>query len=866
MQGIKFQKFRSLVVLGVVALVIAIMAITAPGLAKDLRFGLEFRGGYEIYYAVSAKSGSEPVTPEVLLATADVLRQRCDGIGMSEPEIHLEGENHIRLKIAGLTNAQQMRSTLSQQEGLPAIIEERYSQTVGSVLGQSALHDTLLAGAIGIGCMVVLLVLLYRMLGLVTAVSLGAYLWLLVAAFNTMHATLSLSAVVAFVLGVGMAADASIICLERVREEARRGVAAMDAIRTGFRTSFATIMDANAVTGLAMIALFVAGIGPIQGFSLTMLVSLIISFLTCFILVRTTGIALAGCGVPLWVLLGGSTTARASIATGSFVRWGRYLAVVSVAVVALGGWAYTQHGLNLDIDFTAGTALDIDLPQAGEQMTVTQMMTDAGTVPATVSIGGADNRHIAARFDQVLTPDALQQIIAAFQNQYGPEVVYEENTADPGIARAFAIHALYALLAACACIVCYISVRFSWSIGLAILLAIVHDLLMVTALFAIFRYEVDVTYIAALLTIMGYSLNDKIVIFSRIGQNQRDGIIAQGNDAPRRYVERITDLSIRQTLGRSINTVLTVVLASAALYQFGCEPLQMFALALLLGLLLGGYSSIYLACPAWIALRTRGNGTWRPTQNGLILAALVAAVVVGACSGTWWNAVRLAAIRNDAVAQGAAASSGLGDLAPFQEIAQSTLDLVVGGDLKGATARIKDLETAWDLAEEQLNPRDPAAWMVVDKAIDRALRDLRSGIPDPTTCTIDLKTLIAQCRLSAVTTTPENQTHPEHFVPTIPSATPLGNVSVFTSIADDTLRLLRSHDVAAATARITDLETVWDEAEDRLQEMNPDAWDKVDQDIDRALAQLRAKTPVENTCVVALEHLLSRLQAMQGSK
>ena len=224
-------------------------------------------------------------------------------------------------------------------------------------------------------------------------------------------------------------------------------------------------------------------------------------------------------------------------------------------------------------------------------------------MPATVAIGGKNNEHIAARFDEILQPAELKRIIAAFQSTYR-KVEYEENTADPGVARDFATRAIYAVVAAFASIALYIGLRFSWSIALATVAPIFHDILIVSALFSLFKLEIDVTYIAALLTIMGYSLNDKIVIFGRIRENLKR-VSDTGGDSLRDLVNE----SIRQTLGRSIYTVLTVVLASACLYLFACEPLEMFALAILLGLVSGAYSSIFISSVLWLSIRALVKGS-----------------------------------------------------------------------------------------------------------------------------------------------------------------------------------------------------------------------------------------------------------------
>ena len=238
--------------------------------------------------------------------------------------------------------------------------------------------------------------------------------------FNAFHATLSLSAVVAFVLGIGMAADASIICFARVREELAHGHAPVDAVRLGFQESLPTIRDANLVTTLTMGALFVAGIGPIQGFSLTMLASIIIGVGTNFFFVRMLCMWLVQSNLlsPVMLISGKLNESERKRLGFDFAGFGKTAIVMSALIIVAGALYYRAHGLNLDIDFTAGTALDIDLDRAIDQDTATRIMSEAGTVPATVAIGGKNREYIAARFDEIVKPVKLQQIITAFQSTY----------------------------------------------------------------------------------------------------------------------------------------------------------------------------------------------------------------------------------------------------------------------------------------------------------------------------------------------------------------------------------------------------------------------------------------------------------------
>ena len=836
-------------------LLACLVAATFSSLATHVRFGLEFRGGYEIYYVVNPAPGKTEVSKDDLLQTVAILSKRADSIGITEPDIRVEGANHIRVKLAGLTSAEESRSLLGSAQGLPTQLTEKYTQTVGSVLGKTALAETVQAGLIGIACIFLLLVGLYRIAGLLAAFCTVVYLWLLLIVFTASGATLSLSAVVAFVLGIGMAADASIICLERVREELGLGRSLRQAVQNGFNGSLPTIRDANLVTALAMIALFAAGIGPIQGFALTMLVSIVISIATNFFLVRRLVLWLAD---TQWVsqrwLIGKGKSPATTARSFNFIGLGKTAIFVSLLTIVAGSLYYRAHGLNLDIDFTAGTALDIDVDRAITQQTATQIMTEAGTIPATVAVGGAQNQHIAVRFDEVLKPADLKQIIAAFKGKY-QSVEYEENTADPGVARDFATRAIYAVIAAFASIAIYIGLRFSWAIALATLLPIVQDILIVSAIFSLFKFEVDVTYIAALLTIIGYSLNDKIVIFGRIVENVKKS--PPGDPVS---LWRLINLSIRQTLGRSLYTVLTVVMASTCLYLFACEPLQMFSLALVLGLISGAASSIFISSAIWLTLSRRQ--LW-PAKAGSplkinprsvphlastpFLGALLAVCMVGV--GGWFWIPAQATAGKSALSMSTDTGS-LGDLSSFRQITVDTARLVDAGDMKAAKARITDLETAWDQAEETLQPKSPANWTSVDKSIDRALSQLRSGKPDPAACAEALKTLLAKLENK------QSSAAPPVVAATVGS---MGDLSYLKVILSDTQQLLASGDMKGARARITDLESAWDQAEEKLRAIDPEGWTSIDKSLDRALKQVRTGSPDLAACTEALDTLSTKI-------
>ena len=588
------EKNRLILALFTIAALTCVVGLSSKRLLKNIRLGLEFNGGYEILYAAEPLNTGKTLTHEELVAAAAILERRANSLGMAEPEIALEGSNRIRIKIAGLSTKDQIREILSGPEAMPVKLVERYTQTVGGVLGATALKETLTAGIVGAMLVLTFMIAMYRLAGVVSVLMLATHLWLMLVLFNLIHATLSLSAVVAFVLGIGMAADASIIAFERIKEELRHGKALQAAVPAGFSGSLRTILDANITASIALIVLYAVGIGPIQGFSLSMIASIAISLVTNVflshwllnLLVNSNAIPAAAFFPP--------NLHEAPERRYDFVKTRWRAAGLSLAILAAGGWGYYAYGFNWDIDFTAGTALDIDVGATIDQQRAEQIFLDAGVPAATVAIGGNENDHIAARFDGVLAPDDLNQAVNAFKKVYGAKVVFEENTSDPGMAAELGAKAIQSIVISGLGILLFISWRFSWQTGVATILALLHDILVVVGLFALFKLEVDVTFIAAILTVMGYSINDKIVIFDRLRENRAL--------LPNEDLLRVIRLSIWQTMSRSLYTVLTVVAASASLLFLGCEPLQMFALAILLGLICGAYSSIFLVCPIWYSL------------------------------------------------------------------------------------------------------------------------------------------------------------------------------------------------------------------------------------------------------------------------
>lgn len=286
-----------------------------------------------------------------------------------------------------------------------------------------------------------------------------------------------------------------------------------------------------------------------------------------------------------------------------FVKHHNKYFLFSGVLIGLGLIILLVMGLNLGVDFEGGTSLEISIEDqpftAAEIQEVFNQI--EGIDPGEITLAGNQNEIAAVLFIGTLTPEEMRTVSKAFAAEYGQEAVgISESTVSPTIARELARQAILAIMLASVGVILYVSIRFEYRFALSAIVALVHDVLFVIAAFSILRIQVDLTFIAAILTIVGYSINDTIVIFDRIRENLRFG--------KTKTVEQLSDLvnkSIVDTLARSINTSLTVVFASVTLFLFGGEGIRNFSFALTIGLVAGAYSSIFIAAQVWMVWKGR---------------------------------------------------------------------------------------------------------------------------------------------------------------------------------------------------------------------------------------------------------------------
>lgn len=270
--------------------------------------------------------------------------------------------------------------------------------------------------------------------------------------------------------------------------------------------------------------------------------------------------------------------------------------LISGIFIAIGLISLLFRGLNLGVDFTSGTRVDVLIGQAFVDQEVEQISKDNGLEPSSIrSAGEGTGLTAVLRYQGTITKEQFEALNQAYKDKYGDQVSLSESTVSAEVGRELAQKALYAVLIAWLGIILYVTVRYEYKFAITAVLGLVHDVLIVIGFFALFQIEVDLTFIVALLTIVGYSINDTIVIYDRIRENQKHAKIKRIED-----LEDLVNLSIRQSFVRSINTVVTVLVASIALLIFGGEGIRNFAIGLTVGLFFGMYSSIFISAQLWV--------------------------------------------------------------------------------------------------------------------------------------------------------------------------------------------------------------------------------------------------------------------------
>ncbi|MCM3272884.1 protein translocase subunit SecF [Paenibacillus elgii] len=283
-----------------------------------------------------------------------------------------------------------------------------------------------------------------------------------------------------------------------------------------------------------------------------------------------------------------------------FVKHRKTFYIISLLVCIVGAVVLSVSGLNYGVEFRAGTSMDISAGQAMDKAKAEELLKSVGVEAGVMTLGGDNNNRLSMRFNDILPEATQKQVLEKFKATYGNGVSQEVNTVTPDMALELRNKALMAIGVASLAICLYVTIRFEWRFAIASIIAILHDAFLVISVFAIFRLEVNLPFMAAVLTTIGYSINDKIVVFDRVRENLRFAKLKTPDD-----LANLLNDSIWQTMTRNINTVLTVLIAAVCLLILGSPSIQLFALAKIVGLTSGAYSSIFIAGPLWYDLKSK---------------------------------------------------------------------------------------------------------------------------------------------------------------------------------------------------------------------------------------------------------------------
>lgn len=541
--------------------------------------------------------------------------QQADPKFLSAPSVN-EVFNTNEVTIEGSFSVEEAQNLASMLNAgaLPVELNEVYSTSVGAQFGEKALNQTVFAGIIGIALVFLFMLVYYRFPGLIAIITLSVYLYLILLVFDWMNAVLTLPGIAALILGVGMAVDANIITYERIREELKVGRSLRAAFKEGSKNSFLTIFDANITTILAAAVLFYFGTSSVKGFATSLIVSILVSFITA---VWGTRLLLGLFVQSNWLKdkpgwFGVKKSDIKDISEGyhmldlptrfdriDFVKPHRKFFALSAALIVAGVIVLGVFRLNLGIDFSSGTRMEI---LAEEPLTEQALEKDLEAVNLStddIVISGDQNEIGVARFKESFSKDQVAEVKEHFSEVYGNEP--NISTVSPVVGKELAKNAVFALAIAAIGIVLYVTIRFEIYMALGAIIALLHDAFFIIAFFSLTRLEVDLTFIAAVLTIIGYSINDTIVTFDRM----RENLARKRKIKTEQELEEIVNKSLRQTLTRSFNTVITVMFAVIALLLFGSEAIRNFSIALFVGLISGTYSSLFIAAQLWLVWKKK---------------------------------------------------------------------------------------------------------------------------------------------------------------------------------------------------------------------------------------------------------------------
>lgn len=513
-------------------------------------------------------------------------------------------------QISGMRDIEEARNLASTIRigGLKLELEEMRSNVVGAQLGSDAINTSLKAAVIGFALVCIFMIAVYFLPGLASALALVMYVILTLLVLNGFNITLTLPGIAGIILSIGMAVDANVIIFARIREELATGKTVSSSIKIGFNKATSAIVDGNVTTLIAAIVLVIKGSGTVKGFAQTLMIGILLSMFTAMVVTRVLLVALHGLGLSNEKIYG---VAKERKPINFLSRKAVFFAVSLVLIV--GGFVVmginkssTGDALNYSMEFKGGTSTTVTF---NEDMSIEEL--DAQVVPLLEDITGdgyVQTQKVSGTTEVIiktrtLTVEEREEMGAVLSENFGVgEDSIQSETISATISGEMKADAVIAVVIATICMLLYIWIRFKdIRFATSAVLALVHDVLVVLAFYAVSKTSIGNTFIACMLTIVGYSINATIVIFDRIRENLKE--------MPKKTeLSEIVNASITQTLSRSINTSFTTFIMVAVLYVLGVTSIREFALPLIVGIVCGAYSSVCITGALWYVMKTKLKG------------------------------------------------------------------------------------------------------------------------------------------------------------------------------------------------------------------------------------------------------------------
>ena len=729
--------------------------ITTKPIIDNTNYGLDLQGGFEVLYQVSPIKKKSKLTSEMVYNTYQSLVRRIDILGVSEPEITIEGEDKIRVKLAGIKNKEQARevlsstasltfrdttdhllmtsdvlggkakvstddrgrpavslsikdkdtfydvtSTISKKENnviviwldydenedsytsekdkcgslndshclsaatvsqgfssdviisgsftseeaknlvelinsgaLPTKLTEISSRTVEASFGANSLEKTMTAGVIGIGIVILIMICVYRFSGFIASMGVIMYTFFTFLIFYLLNGVLTLPGIAAILLGIGMAVDANVISFERIKEQIKIGKSVKDSFEIGNKSSLTSIIDANITTLIAAIIIFVLGQSSVKGFATMLIISIVVTvlimvFFSKFILKLFIKTNFFEDKPNLFIGVNKKKIHKAEeidipFKKLEFVRTRKYFLSITLIIIVVGALVAFTKGANLGVDFTGGTSIIVN---KNENVKLKSIENDLKELKYHIKKEDETSKDLTIVIKDVLDKGEIKTLTNTIEKKYDTDTdIY---TVSKVVKQELTKNAIYSVILAAIGILIYVSIRFKYNYAVAAIVALVHDVIIITLFFCIFNLEITTMFIAAILTIIGYSINDTIVTFDMIRENYKKRIAKKEEEKKQERKENkknknnkkanpvlavfndedLIDLvndSVRITFFRSLLTTITTIFPVICLMILGAREIVNFNIALLVGFIAGVYSSIYISNQLWLILETR---------------------------------------------------------------------------------------------------------------------------------------------------------------------------------------------------------------------------------------------------------------------